>query len=280
MTFHIRTMTTDDIPQVYAMSQALNWPHRREDWAIGIQLGEGVVIEEQGEVIGSAILWRWGDEAATIGLVIVANQHQGRGLGKQLMLALLEKVPGYNVRLHATEMGKGLYEKLGFVTCGKIMQYQTPSLNSVPTVQIPTGLTLSTATQDDQDRLVQMDQAAHGLYRPELIAHLIDDNQTVMLRDDAQQARGFASLRRFGRGWVIGPIIADSFPVAQALTAALMQGLKGEYLRMDTDAALPMAAWFESLGLSNVDSPVTMVRGDVWMPQGMQAFGLMTQAMA
>ncbi|MCW0310881.1 hypothetical protein NB694_000681 [Pantoea ananatis] len=280
MTFHIRTMTTDDIPQVYAMSQALNWPHRREDWAIGIQLGEGVVIEEQGEVIGSAILWRWGDEAATIGLVIVANQHQGRGLGKQLMLALLEKVPGYNVRLHATEMGKGLYEKLGFVTCGKIMQYQTPSLNSVPTVQIPTGLTLSTATQDDQDRLVQMDQAAHGLYRPELIAHLIDDNQTVMLQDDAQQARGFASLRRFGRGWVIGPIIADSFPVAQALTAALMQGLKGEYLRMDTDAALPMAVWFESLGLSNVDSPVTMVRGDVWMPQGMQAFGLMTQAMA
>lgn len=280
MTFHIRTMTTDDIPQVYAMSQALNWPHRREDWAIGIQLGEGVVIEELGEVIGSAILWRWGDEAATIGLVIVANQHQGRGLGKQLMLALLEKAPGYNVRLHATEMGKGLYEKLGFVTCGKIMQYQTPSLNSVPTVQIPTGLTLSTATQDDQDRLVQMDQAAHGLYRPELIAHLIDDNQTVMLRDDAQQARGFASLRRFGRGWVIGPIIADSFPVAQALTAALMQGLKGEYLRMDTDAALPMAAWFESLGLSNVDSPVTMVRGDVWMPQGMQAFGLMTQAMA
>ncbi|MCW0342991.1 hypothetical protein NB703_001084 [Pantoea ananatis] len=280
MTFHIRTMTTDDIPQVYAMSQALNWPHRREDWAIGIQLGEGGVIEEQGEVIGSAILWRWGDEAATIGLVIVANQHQGRGLGKQLMLALLEKVPGYNVRLHATEMGKGLYEKLGFVTCGKIMQYQTPSLNSVPTVQIPTGLTLSTATQDDQDRLVQMDQAAHGLYRPELIAHLIDDNQTVMLQDDAQQARGFASLRRFGRGWVIGPIIADSFPVAQALTAALMQGLKGEYLRMDTDAALPMAAWFESLGLSNVDSPVTMVRGDVWMPQGMQAFGLMTQAMA
>jgi hypothetical protein len=262
------------------MSQALNWPHRREDWAIGIQLGEGVVIEEQGEVIGSAILWRWGDEAATIGLVIVANQHQGRGLGKQLMLALLEKAPGYNVRLHATEMGKGLYEKLGFVTCGKIMQYQTPSLNSVPTVQIPTGLTLSTATQDDQDRLVQMDQAAHGLYRPELIAHLIDDNQTVMLQDDAQQARGFASLRRFGRGWVIGPIIADSFPVAQALTAALMQGLKGEYLRMDTDAALPMAAWFESLGLSNVDSPVTMVRGDVWMPQGMQAFGLMTQAMA
>ncbi|AWQ18252.1 histone acetyltransferase [Pantoea ananatis] len=280
MTFHIRTMTTDDIPQVYAMSQALNWPHRREDWAIGIQLGEGVVIEELGEVIGSAILWRWGDEAATIGLVIVANQHQGRGLGKQLMLALLEKAPGYNVRLHATEMGKGLYEKLGFVTCGKIMQYQTPSLNSVPTVQIPTGLTLSTATQDDQDRLVQMDQAAHGLYRPELIAHLIDDNQTVMLWDDAQQARGFASLRRFGRGWVIGPIIADSFPVAQALTAALMQGLKGEYLRMDTDAALPMAAWFESLGLSNVDSPVTMVRGDVWMPQGMQAFGLMTQAMA
>lgn len=280
MTFTIRSMTIDDIPQVYAMSQALNWPHRREDWAIGMQLGEAVVVEEQGEVIGSAILWRWGNKAATIGLVIVANQHQGRGLGKQLMLTLLEKVPGYNVRLHATEMGKGLYEKLGFVTCGKILQYQTPSLPTVPKVEIPPGLTLRGATMDDQEALARLEQAAHGLYRPALVAHLISDNQTIILQDDAHQLHGFASLRRFGRGWVIGPIAAQNFPVAQALTAALMQGLKGEYLRMDTDAALPLAAWLESLGLINVDSPVTMVRGEVWVPQGMQAYGLMTQAMA
>ncbi|MDJ0038642.1 MULTISPECIES: GNAT family N-acetyltransferase [Pantoea] len=280
MTVDIRTMTTEDIPQVYAMSQALNWPHRHEDWAIGMQLGEGVVIEEQGEVIGSAILWRWGDKAATIGLVIVANQHQGRGLGKQLMLALLEKVPGYNVRLHATEMGKGLYEKLGFVTCGKILQYQTPALNALPRVEIPAGLTLRSATLDDRDALVQMEQAAHGLFRPALVEHLITDNQTIILQDDQQTPQGYASLRRFGRGWVIGPVIAQDFPVAQALTAALMQSLKGEYLRMDTDATLPLAAWLESLGLTNVDAPITMVRGDVWVPQGMQAFGLMTQAMA
>ncbi|WP_210452762.1 GNAT family N-acetyltransferase [Pantoea ananatis] len=280
MTFDIRSMTTEDIPQVYAMSQALNWPHRHEDWAIGIELGEGVVIEDQGEVIGSAILWRWGDKAATIGLVIVANSHQGRGLGKQLMLALLEKVPGYNVRLHATEMGKGLYEKLGFVACGKILQYQTQSLTTLPRVAIPAGLTLRSATLDDRDALVNMDQAAHGLFRPALVAHLITDNQTVILQDDEQRLKGFASLRRFGRGWVIGPVIAEDFPVAQALTAALMQGMKGEYLRMDTDAALQLAPWLESLGLTNVDAPVTMVRGEVWVAQGMQAFGLTTQAMA
>ena len=69
-------------------------------------------------------------------------------------------------------------------------------------------------------------------------------------------------------------------PVAQALVATLMQPLQGQFLRIDTDASLPLASWLNTLGLDQVDAPTTMVRGTPWTPQGMQAFGLMTQAMA
>jgi len=280
MSLIIRAMTPDDIEQCYALTQALKWPHRREDWQLALQLGEGTVIEEQGRLIGSAVLWRWGERAATLGMIIVDNQQQGRGLGKQLMLAQLEKLPDCNVRLHATEMGKGLYEKLGFVSCGEIRQHQTRAVTTLPDMVIPAGMQLRPATQADHATLVTRDQQANGMHRPALIAHLLRDCQTVLLEDAAQQIQGFASLRRFGHGWAIGPVIAADFPTAQALVASLMQSLQGEFLRIDTDATLPMAAWLESLGIPQVDAPPTMVRGTPWTPQGMQAFGLMTQAMA
>lgn len=280
MSLIIRAMTPDDIEQCYALTQALKWPHRREDWQLALQLGEGTVIEEQGRLIGSAVLWRWGERAATLGMIIVDNQQQGRGLGKQLMLAQLEKLPDCNVRLHATEMGKGLYEKLGFVSCGEIRQHQTRAVTTLPDMVIPAGMQLRPATQADHATLVTRDQQANGMHRPALIAHLLRDCQTVLLEDAAQQIQGFASLRRFGHGWAIGPVIAADFPTAQALVASLMQSLQGEFLRIDTDATLPMAAWLESLGIPQVDAPPTMVRGTPWTPKGMQAFGLMTQAMA
>ena len=88
MNMTVRNMTAGDVDTCFTLTQALKWPHRREDWQLAQQLGEGVVIEEHGKLIGSAILWRWGDKAATIGLVIVDNQMQGRGLGKQLMLVI------------------------------------------------------------------------------------------------------------------------------------------------------------------------------------------------
>ncbi|RPE02872.1 N-acetyltransferase [Candidatus Pantoea deserta] len=282
MTAIFRAMTAQDLEHCYRMTQQLKWPHRPEDWQQALALGEGVVIEERGKLLGSAILWRWGERAATIGLVIVDNQQQGRGLGKQLMLTLLEKVPDHNVRLHATEMGKGLYEKLGFVATGQIFQHQTRSLESVPSVMIPTGLTLRRAQAQDAPALTALDRQAHGMLRPQLIAHIVGQHQTVLLEDVQAKVQGFASLRRFGHGWAIGPIIAADLPVAQALVASLMQGLRGEFVRIDTDAALPLAAWLATLGLAQVDNPTTMVRGTPWMPQagGMQAFGLMTQAMA
>lgn len=282
MTTIFRALTAHDIERCHAMTQQLKWPHRREDWQQAIMLGEGVVIEEQGELLGSAMLWRWGERAATIGLVMVDGQQQGRGLGKQLMLTLLEKVPDYNVRLHATEMGKGLYEKLGFVVTGQILQYQTRSLDATPTVSLPAGLQLRRAQAQDAPVLTALDQQAHGMLRSQLIAHLIHQHQTVLLEDAQGEIHGFASLRRFGHGWAIGPVIATTFAVAQALIASLMQGLRGEFVRIDTDAALPLAGWLATLGLAQVDNPTTMVRGTPWTPPagGMQAFGLMTQAMA
>jgi hypothetical protein len=41
-----------------------------------------------------------------------------------------------------------------------------------------------------------------------------------------------------------------------------------------------LADWLNTLGLVEVDRPVAMIHGKPWQPQGMLAFGLMSQAMA
>jgi len=277
----LRAMTPRDIDSGVALTQQLHWPHRREDWQQALTFGAGTVAEHQGDYAGSALGFRWGEQAATIGLVIVSPRWQGQGIGKQLMLALLEQFPDYRLRLHATESGKPLYQKLGFAVTGQILQHQTRALAAVPALTVPAGFTLRHALPAEAQPLTAFDHQAHGLWRPALITHLIAAAQTRILLDAQQRVQGFASLRRFGHGWSIGPVIALNLLSAQTLIAALMQTLRGEFVRIDTDAALPLAPWLKTLGLEQVDAPTIMVRGTPWMPQpgAMLAYGLMTQAM-
>src|SRR5438067_1393713 len=83
---------------------------------------------------------------------------------------------------------------------------------------------------------------------------------TVVL-DEQEQARGFAMLRRFGRGHAIGPVVAPDVEGAKALIAHLAGLNAGRFTRIDIDFASGLAEWVESLGLLRVDAPTTMLRG-------------------
>lgn len=51
----LRAMTLADAEAGYRLTQQLGWAHRREDWQQLIALGEGVVVEAQGDYLGGAI---------------------------------------------------------------------------------------------------------------------------------------------------------------------------------------------------------------------------------
>ncbi len=278
----IRTMRESDLPAALALSQQVNWPHRLEDWQQALTLGAGIVAEEAGRVAGTALGWRWGDAYATLGLVIVDPACQGRGIGKQLLLAVLEALPGYTVRLHATVAGLPLYQKLGFEVTGIIQQHQCAALGEITPVPLTDYQFLSAARPQDGALLTALDQRAHGQSRPALIAALLTEaERTLILKDQHGLPQGFAALRRFGRGWAIGPVIAHDLQQAKVLVSALLQPLVGEFVRLDSDPSLGLSAWLESQGLPVVDVPTVMVKGTPWMPAAgtPQAFGLMSQAL-
>ncbi|RNM19817.1 N-acetyltransferase [Dickeya undicola] len=282
MTITLRAMTAADADYGWSLTQQMNWPHRLEDWQDALHLGEGLVAEDQGKPVGTALCWRWGDRWATIGLVVVDGQQQGRGIGRMLMKGLLAGLEGYQVRLHATAAGQGLYAQLGFTPVGEIHQYQCSLLPLFTAPALQEGQRLRVATLADAPYLTALDQQAHGLARPALVAWLLRQAMHVRVLEQHGRTAGFAALRRFGRGYAIGPVIADSADNARLLISALMAEVNGEFVRIDSDAALGLGSWLVDCGLQQVDAPVTMIRGAPWQPEadGMRAWALMTQAMA
>lgn len=279
MTLEIITMQETHLDQAYLLTQKLKWPHRRKDWQQAWQSGEGVVAEQEGTVLGTAICWRWGGDYASTGLIIVAEEAQGKGTGTRLMQTILDKLQGMNVRLHATEMGRGLYEKLGFVASGRVWQHQTPELRQITPVQPGKKQRLRQASAGDSTRLVELDLRAHGQYRTTLINNLLQHAQHNLLLEEEGIVQGFASLRYFGHGYIIGPVICKDLSAAKVLVSAFLVNLQGQFVRMDTPES-GLSAWLAACGLHEVDGPVAMIRGTSWQPAGMLTFGLMTQAMA
>ena len=66
----------------------------------------------------------YGDDATTINMVIVDAAMRGRGLGRKLMEDALAKAGERICYLTATQEGLPLYEKLGFVATGEVVQHQ------------------------------------------------------------------------------------------------------------------------------------------------------------
>jgi ribosomal protein S18 acetylase RimI-like enzyme len=281
-----RAFNADDIPAAHGLSVAVQWPHRAEDWREMFDAGTGFVAEDAGVVIGTALCWKFGADRGTLGLVIVSPEQQGRGIGRKLMELVLEELGGRITFLHATEAGKPLYEKLGFVECGSIDQHQGP-IGDVAAIAPPDGERLRALTRDDLATIVELASRASGFDRSATIPALLESAHTqgiVLERDGA--IVGFSLLRRFGRGQVIGPVVATDAIRAQSLITHWLAQHAGAFVRMDVPAGTGINDWLASAGLKHVSSVVKMVRNapaseHAGLPDAtVRAFGIINQAMA
>lgn len=274
----LRPLQPSDLEAAQALSAELNWPHRLEDWRFALAYGAGVVAERDGRVVGTALRWLWGNDRATLGLVIVSPALKGQGIGRRLMEALLRDIGRRNVLLHATAEGQALYERLGFRRIAEVRQHQGIAARAALPV-LAQGERLRAPDRHDGDVLAALDVKATGLPRQSVVSRLLSDEQVVVFDRDGQ-AVGFSVLRRFGRGHAIGPVVAPDVGSARALIAHWCHLYAGEFLRIDVDAESGMPQWLESLGLPHAGAATAMVRGKL-PPRGPACGGwaLITQAM-
>jgi GNAT superfamily N-acetyltransferase len=282
-----RPFSEADIASAHALSQQLRWPHRLDDWRFAAAAGFGVVARDGERTVGTALAWPCGEHGATLGLVIVAPDQQGKGIGRALMERLLAALGSRMTVLHATPAGQPLYEKLGFAAIGTLHQHQGAAFRvprADPPSDPPAGERLRPLAPADMPRMIELASRASGLDRAALLPPLAAISQGVALaRGDT--LTGFALLRPFGRGHAIGPVaaLADDGRFAQraqALIADRLAASAGAFTRVDTPDEAGLGPWLDALGLARVDTVVRMARnGAPVRDPAVQQAGIVTQAL-
>jgi GNAT superfamily N-acetyltransferase len=241
-----------------ALSQEMSWPYRLADWEFAFELGRGCVLERAGTVVGTAFWWPYGETDASTGMIIVSRSEQGRGYGARLMDAVLAAAGSRVIQLNSTAEGRVLYERRGFRPIGMIHQHH--GIVAGPSTLSPT-CPVRKATPGDREVIGQLDCEATGWSRDEMLGRLIDVSDVHVLERDGR-VRGYVVSRLFGRGHVVGPVVAEDAADARMLILAALAPLSGRFARIDTSSTSGLGDWLVALGLERVSEALTMVRGN------------------
>ena len=273
----LRPLEAHDLPEAHALSQAVSWPHRFEDWRLMLSVGHGfAAVDETGALRGVALWWVFGDDLATLGLVIVSPQLQKSGIGRRLLAAITEAAGSRPVQLNATAEGTRLYESFGFRDVGGIVQHHGVLAPDARVVASAASIRPMRAA--DREAVRALDRKATGADRAVLLDALEQLSRGWVAEVDGK-VRGTLLCRTFGRGQLLGPLAASDESIALALlsTAAMETG---GFLRADIpDDAADLARWLEGAGLPPVGRVRTMrTKGGTLGDADARTFGLASQA--
>ena len=208
-------MTADDIPAGMRLKETANWNQTAQDWenVLAIEPQGCWVYESEGNIVGSTTAVAYGEDLAWIGMVLVLPEYRGRGIARALMEHALHYLDARGVKcvkLDATDMGRPLYERLGFVEettierwAGAFNAASPPDHRSVP------------ARLLDVAEIAALDQAAFGAGRSRLL-----DRLSVTFPEDGHCLPGGYVMGRPGvREYFLGPCVADNAAEARRLIA-------------------------------------------------------------
>ncbi len=259
-TVHCLAFEPKHLKDALALSRQAQWPHRLEDWSLTLALSQGVVAvdaeaPEGAQVVGTVLMTPYGEDAATINMVIVDEGWRGQGLGRRLMDEAMILAGDRPLRLVATTDGLPLYEKLGFREIGTVLQYQGEAspMSAVATEDV------TPARAGDRAAIAALDRQAFGADRSLLLERFAKIGSFKVLRRNGVPV-GFAALRDFGRGQVIGPVVAPDADGAKALIGPIIAANPGKFLRVDTTADTGLGPWLADCGLRHVGGGIAMRR--------------------
>jgi GNAT superfamily N-acetyltransferase len=250
-----------ELDSLHALSLSVGWPHRAEDWQFLRNVGRGVVVlDEIGRVQGSAMWFEHGADFATVGMVITSPRLQTLGAAQWLMKRIFDKVGGRDLRLNATRAARRLYLSLDFLPEKTV--YQCQGIARLETTGRLTDLRdVRALDPSDIPAAIALDAAGFGVRRAALIEKLFVHSAGYgLFKDDKLNA--FALCRPFGRGHVVGPVVAASDADAVAVVRPHVADHSGSFLRIDTHMDNgEFAAFLSHSGMPVFDTVLTMSMG-------------------
>jgi GNAT superfamily N-acetyltransferase len=266
----IRLLSPADLDRCVALSIDRGWLPEKAKWSLLLAGSQtfGIDAPDGRGLAGAVVLTRWAADYASVGMMLVASRYQRRGLGKALMEHLLAAAgAGATVTLFATDMGRPLYEKLGF----KPVRRNVSFVGKFKPGHVPAALpgTVRTATAADLPAILEADRAAFGADRGHILGRLPGFADRIAILDDpAHGITGYAAAwRNHITSTVIGPLVAADQEAAKRLVGYLAAGVTTT-VRLDLDPdrdGLP--GWANAHGLEPAAGTLVMAHGEI-VPRG------------
>jgi GNAT superfamily N-acetyltransferase len=299
----IQPLTSADLPGCLALARDRGWLPEERKWRLLFDLAVVYGVRDPlGELAGVTVLTRYGAEFAVIGMMLVASRYGGRGLGRALMHHALAEVGDAIVFLHATPVGRPLYEKLGFVPAGASQTYlggfksATPAAPaasataasaaaapaaSAPAASAPAASApaapapaAAAATEGgsrpagpgDLMAIRRLDARANGTDRALLVRRLPGFTEQLRVTERPGGITGYAGAYRGFAYSCIGPVIAETVDDAKTLIADVAGSIAGP-VRIDLGDRHPqLREWAVGRGLTPGASAALMVLGGRPLP--------------
>lgn len=280
MSVRIRAMTPEDVEAATAALQRGDWGARASWFRFATEhpACSPVVAVDGDEIVGTGVGTHYG-ASGWVGTIYVVPERRGRGIGlelSQVVAAALTDAGCRTLVLAATDAGRGVYERLGFVVTDAYAILEHEGGPATPSSAALVDPFVRPFTRTDLAEATDLDRAATGEDRSAVLASLGDVPGGLAVRDGDGPLRGFLLRGPWRGAATVAPAADDALRIARARVAAhpgsrVLTGL----LASNTTGL----ARFEAEGWTAIRRVVRMERGRPldWRPGwiwGQLDFGL------
>lgn len=194
------------------------------------------------------------DDFAFLGLYLCKKEFRGLGLAYGLWQHALQHAEHRVVGLDGVPDQQENYRKSGFVLSGQTYRYSGV---------LPGRATdLRPVAKTDFDKIIMLDAAASGYAKPAFLTHWLTDTPTRSSFVMSEPENGFATIRKCRTGHKIGPLVASSVGIAQALILGAIHAADARDVVIDVPDDCPeLVSFCESSRLSVSFNTARMYRG-------------------
>ncbi|MEM6449948.1 MAG: GNAT family N-acetyltransferase [Cyanobacteria bacterium P01_D01_bin.105] len=229
--FTIRTMRRDELAISVEWAAAEGWNPGLHDASCFYAADEGgfLIGLLDGEPMASISVVKYESAFAFLGFYIVRSGFRGRGYGRKIWQAGLERLKGCNVGLDGVVEQQGNYLKSGFKLAHRNIRYEGVANSE----KRPVSMKGASMKETDDGEIVDLasvsvkeitayDKAVFLYERSPFLRCWISSPHHYALGVMHQGAlAGYGVLRPCQKGYKIGPLFADSAQFAEALFLAL-----------------------------------------------------------
>ncbi|MBB6452560.1 putative N-acetyltransferase YhbS [Salirhabdus euzebyi] len=258
-----------DIAGLIELSESVGWDYDEQE--IGTVLSSGKVFghkNTEGKIVSSAAIVPYDTRLASIGMVIVNEEYRGLSLGKKVTQKCIDSVSkDTTVMLIATEIGKPLYENMGFISVDYVHKFLCDNYVPSDCLNIK-DVVIEEYNENDLSEIIKLDKDAFGDSRSHFLHNRIKQSeQCLVVKCTQGNIIGYGMSILGPSNLILGPIVANDSEKAGMILDRLAKKHSGK-LRIDTPSGREdFILFLECAGFIKVNTPPIMILNSDQMPK-------------